>query len=447
MEERQQSSEAAGMRKIWIKAGRFAAETPSHRNRYADFLRAVSILVVVVGHWLMAAPRLVDGQLQANHLLAETRWTHWLTWLLQVMPIFFLVGGFSNATALGRNTKPYGEWLRERLRRLVVPALPLLAVWTVAAGWALSAGFSSSLLKVGSQVALVPVWFLAVYLVIVALAPLTWAAWRRWGWRTVVIPGLAAGAVDLIAFATNQPTIGYLNYVLVWGTVHQLGYAWAEGRLGSVRANLTMAMGGLSALATLVALGPYPVAMVGLTENAVNNTQPPKVTLLALGLFQSGLLLALQEPARRWLAKFRPWRVTVAINGSIMSLYLWHLTAMVGLIGLSMLAGGWGLTMPIDTPLWWLTRPLWMLTTVVATLPFLALFSRFERPKPDQRPAPAEWRVLLGVAGFTAGLGLLAYYGIADAEGLNGVAITLPFAAALVGGVVALRPDADDARK
>ena len=40
---------------------RLAAETPAERNRVVDALRAGSILVVVFGHWLMAAVTVVDG--------------------------------------------------------------------------------------------------------------------------------------------------------------------------------------------------------------------------------------------------------------------------------------------------------------------------------------------------------------------------------------------------
>ena len=40
-----------------------AERTPDTRNRYVDFLRAVSITVVVLGHWLMAAPAMDRGEL------------------------------------------------------------------------------------------------------------------------------------------------------------------------------------------------------------------------------------------------------------------------------------------------------------------------------------------------------------------------------------------------
>ena len=81
---------------LWSRAAEMAAKAPPERNRYVDFLRAFSILAVVVGHWLVAAPYMQDGAVQGGHLLGILPWTQWLTWGFQVMPLFFLVGGYSN---------------------------------------------------------------------------------------------------------------------------------------------------------------------------------------------------------------------------------------------------------------------------------------------------------------------------------------------------------------
>ena len=48
-----------------------AAKTPPERNRYVDFLRAISIAVVVLGHWLMAVITVQGGRVVAGHMLAE----------------------------------------------------------------------------------------------------------------------------------------------------------------------------------------------------------------------------------------------------------------------------------------------------------------------------------------------------------------------------------------
>ncbi|MGQ0849266.1 MAG: acyltransferase family protein [Actinomycetota bacterium] len=423
---------------IWQHSLHLAESTPNSRNRYVDFLRAASIMVVVIGHWLMAAPVITDQGLTEGHLLSLAPWTHYLTWVLQVMPIFFFVGGYANAAswrAARREHTPYGAWLRARLRRLTLPVLPLLMVWAAGAAVLLRSGLDPDLLRIGSQVALVPVWFLATYVAVVAFTPLTLTAWERWSWGSLGVGAGAAGLVDLIVIGAGVGAVGYLNYLLVWGTVHSFGYAWADSRLGAVRRRLVVALGGLAATALLVGLGPYPVAMVGFTTEGITNTFPPKVTLITIALLQAGLLLALEGPTRRLLDRTRVWAATILVNGRIMTLYLWHLTAMVAVIGGSLLLGGLGLRVAADTPVWWLTRPLWMLGLTVATLPFLVVFGRYERPRPDHRPPPPAWRPLLAVLATCAGLGLLALNGVADEEGLNGVALSLPFAAAIAGGV------------
>ncbi len=424
---------------IMTQARHLAEKTPSTRDRYVDFLRAFSILVVVFGHWLMAGPEMVDGQLQVGRLMSEARWAQWATWLLQVMPIFFFVGGFSNAgswRSARRNGTTYATWLRDRLRRLVLPVLPVLAVWTGVAAVALQTRLDRGLLSVGSQAALVPVWFLATYVLIVAVVPISLRLWDRFGWAAFAVTAAIAATIDLANLGIGVPGVMWLNYIFVWNAVHFLGYAWVDGRITSIRRSLAIAASGVASLATLVALFPYPLAMVGLDNAAVTNSNPPKVTLIALGAFQFGLAMALAPAARRWLSGIRPWTGVVAINASIMTLYLWHLTAMVGVIGTAYALDGFGLGLDVNTPIWWLTRPLFLLALIAATLPFLALFGGFERPRRDARPAPPTWKPIVATVAVCGGLTLLAQYGVADQDGLNGLALSLPFVGVVVGGVI-----------
>ena len=81
------------MTTAWSRAARLADRMPASRNRYVDLLRAASMLVVTVGHWLAAAPYFdANGALIGAHILTAVPWTAWLTWIVQVMPIFFIVG-------------------------------------------------------------------------------------------------------------------------------------------------------------------------------------------------------------------------------------------------------------------------------------------------------------------------------------------------------------------
>ena len=121
---------------LWARARGLAARTPAQRNRYADFLRAVSIGAVVFGHWLLTVPFATADGLAFTHMFHIAPGSRWLTWALQVMPVFFIVGGYANAASWEsalRSGRGYGVWVAARLRRLVVPLLPLLVVWAAMA--------------------------------------------------------------------------------------------------------------------------------------------------------------------------------------------------------------------------------------------------------------------------------------------------------------------------
>ncbi len=337
--------------------------------------------------------------------------------------------------AAQRRQEGYGSWLRARARRLLLPVVPVLLVWFAVGGLALAARVDPATLRLASSVALVPTWFLAAYVLVVALVPLTLAAWGRWGLRSIAAGGLGAGLVDLVSLGTGSVAVGFVNYVVVWATVHQLGFAWVDGRLVRPRARAVLGLVGLAGALLLVVLGPYPVSMVGVDTATVNNTYPNRVTMLLLGMLQAGLVLTLEPWGSRLAARTTTWTAVVAVNGRIMTLYLWHVTAMVAVVGGSLLLGGWGLGV---TPLslgWWLTRPVWYVVLAVATAGLVALFGRFESADPDPRPAPAGWRPVLAVVGVCGSLGALAVLGIADADGLHGALLVVPLAALVLGGV------------
>ena len=402
-------------------------------------MRVVSILVVVFGHWLMAAVTIEDGEIVPGHLLELAEWTHPLTWVFQVMPVFFFVGGYANGLSwrsARRRGEPYGTWLRTRLRRLGIPVVPLLVVWSLGGWLALRLGLDWELLQLASRVALVPTWFLAAYVVIVTLAPVALAIWERFGWRSIVTGLALAGAVDVLAIGADLVAIGFLNYVFVWATVHQLGFAWLDGRVGAARERAWLALGGFAVTLLLVWAGPYPVPMVGIDTTQVTNTYPPRVTLALLGMFQAGLVLIAEPWLARQMRRIRLWMVVVGISAQIMTLYLWHLTAMVILIGIGIATDGLGFGIAPLSLGWWLSRPIWFLVLGLLTVGLLALFARFERPAPDPRPAPPWWRPTLAMIFLCSGLGFLAAIGIADEDGLNGIILSLPILGVIVGGIV-----------
>ncbi|MDX2437653.1 MAG: acyltransferase [Acidobacteriota bacterium] len=427
-------------RSIWKRALWMADRTPEARNRYVDFLRALSILAVVLGHWLISAPYFANGAPAYDHLLDLAPWSRWLTWLFQVMPVFFFVGGFSNGVSwesAQRRDLGYRQWFDARTRRLIGPVLPLLLAWGIMVAVAHSNGVSDAMIRIGSKVALVPVWFLAVYIMVVALVPLTHAAWKRWGFASVVVPVAGAALVDVAFFAGGLRALGWLNYLFVWLTVHQFGYAWHDGRLGGAKTGLTLFGAGILALVGLTHYGPYPLSLVGVPSDEISNTLPPKLPLLALAAAQIGLVLTFEAPMRRLLQRRVPWAVTILINGMIMTVFLWHSTVMILLVGLAFWQTPSLLAQHPDTSGWWSTRPLWIAAYTVATFPFLVAFARFERPATgdEQRPATVGLQLFgCGVACF--GLAMLALDGIGGSGwlGLRWVPLALPLLGAGLAG-------------
>ncbi|MBW3603287.1 MAG: acyltransferase, partial [Actinobacteria bacterium] len=176
------------------------AATPADRDRYLDVLRGFALTVVVLGHWLQAVVWLDDGVLRASNILSLAPASRWSTWLLQVMPLFFLVGGVVNARSW-RATRDAGgtyvAWVGRRAARLLRPTTLLVWVWVTVAAVALAAGVERSLILLGARGALTPLWFLGVYLLLIAGVPVLLAAYDRYGLALVAALLLLAVAIDV----------------------------------------------------------------------------------------------------------------------------------------------------------------------------------------------------------------------------------------------------------
>ena len=428
--------------RIWAVASDMASKTPPERNRYVDFLRAVSIVFVIIGHWLIATAWYVDGELNPGHLLKSHPQTQWLTWWFQVMPIFFIVGGYSNAVSLEsakRKGQDYAEWLAARLYRLVTPLLALFVAWAAVASVMTLMDVRPEVIVFTSQSALIPTWFLSIYITLALLAPTAYKFWRRYGFLSFWALVAVAVIVDVLFFAADIHWPGWTNYVWVWLAVHQLGFAWRDGRMGSVPKLLIYSALGFVALYALVRWGPYPLAMVGSPDDGLSNTSPPKITLLALAVFQFGLLLSLEGPMRKVLSNLSLWTATVLINSMIMTVYLWHITIMVIFGSVLYLSGGFGFHIEPGTMDWWLTRPLWIGSLIVLLVPAALVLSSLERrSRNTDKPVPSAARQVTGAVMTCLGIALLAMWGFGGAPvaGFGLGAFALVIAGAGISGLL-----------
>lgn len=420
------------------RAEKVDAATPESRNRVVDFLRAAAITVVVLGHWTIIAVD-ADGGILPHGVLDGAAWTHPLTWVFQVMPIFFLVGGYSNALSwrsARRKDVGYAEWLRTRLRRLGIPLIPLLLAWLVISVVAVAAGAPNGTVQLASQMALIPTWFLAAYLMVILVAPPCLVLWEKFGWFSIIGGIALAGIVDAVSIALDQPLLGYPNYLLVWAAFHQFGYAWLDGRLAGSGRRLLLAAIGLVGLLLLVTVGPYPVSMITSAADEISNSSPTRVTMAFLGMLQAGLVLCLEGPLTALLRRPRLWFVTVLVNRRIMTWFLWHLTVMVGLAHLLLALDARALLPEPLSGAWWATRPLWALVLLGLTGVVVLVMGRFETPRADDRPAPALWKPILAAVTVIAGLAVMANVGVVGEIGVTWWWVLLPVVGMWSFGVV-----------
>ncbi|WSD11479.1 acyltransferase [Streptomyces hirsutus] len=358
-------------------AERIDAATPAHRDRAVDALRALAVLGVVLGHWLVTA-LVADGRtLRTASPLQHLPWLTPVSWLFQTLAVFFLVGGHvatrSHASARARGI-PYHRWLRGRLARLFKPVAAVLSLWTVVAVALLLSGTEYATVRTLVKLALSPLWFLLVFAALTAATPLLARLHPLWPLAVVL-------HVDLLRFGFGGPAwIGWINLAAGWLVPYTLGAAWTRGELEHRRAGRFLLVSGTAATAALVAWGGYPASMVGVPGAGVSNLNPPTLAAVTFGLAQCGLALLLRERLRGAMRRPVAWAAVALVNLSAMTVFLWHQTALMATTATALLLGRLpGLHTAPDGLGWVAARLAWLPVLAVALAVCWAAFRSWER--------------------------------------------------------------------
>jgi surface polysaccharide O-acyltransferase-like enzyme len=339
------------------------------RNLAVDYYRVSGVILIVLGHWLAGSVTYHDGQFGRQNPLVDIPWTQWLTWPFQAVPVFFLVAGYAGAVSWTHHREDGGvsrqTWIRRRLARVLGPTIVyavLVSAVVVVAG---SYGVGTSLLEYAGWAVAMHLWFLAVYLLVVSLTPIAIAAHRRWGLWAPLTLAVAVTLVDTVVMQGPLHDFGLVNYLLCWGTLYQLGIAWRGGLLDG-RRSVLLAVGSGTALALLIWLGGYPISMIGVPGEAVQNTSPPTVAMLAFGCAQAGIAIAAAPLLNRALRAAPIRRVLAVGNNNVMALYLWHMIPVVIVAVVGYPAGLF--PQPAEgSAAWWLARLEWLVVLGLVT--------------------------------------------------------------------------------
>lgn len=303
------------------------AGTPATRDRAIDVIRIVSLLGVVVGHTVMATSTLRDDVFIWSNLLTASPVFQALTWVFQIMPLFFFAG-VAACVDSWRPGSSWGNWLLRRCTRLYRPVFYYLGFWAVALS-ALRFVLPEHVYRPIAGVSIQLLWFLGAYVLVLAAVPVLARITT-----TARLAGAVFGTYAVVAVVDavrihvdGWAALGYLN-LLVWLVPGMLAVAYRRALL-TAPAAVKLAAGMLAVNLALLVLGPYEVSLVGIDTQQLKNMTPPSLLLAGHAIMMCALAIAAAPTISRWARRPRVWWLAAIGNSGAMTLYLWHMPALL----------------------------------------------------------------------------------------------------------------------
>ncbi|OBK21517.1 acyltransferase family protein [Mycobacterium asiaticum] len=412
------------------------ARTPLDRDRAIDVIRITALIGVVIGHTVMAVSIIRDGVLIWDNLLTTSVVFQALTWIFQIMPLFFFAGTAACLTSWRPGTN-WGGWLMKRSTRLFRPVFYYLGFWALALAL-LYPVLPQHVYEPVAGISIQLLWFLGVYVMVLAVMPVL----HRITTPTRLVAGVIGvyalvGLIDAVRLHWSAAApIGYLNLV-AWLIPGMFGVAYRRGLI-TRRAALVTALVLFAVDVALVHWGPYELSLVGIEGQRLTNMSPPSLLLAGHAIVLSALAIAAAPAINRWARRPRVWWLTAIGNSGAMTLYLWHMPA---LLGVHVLFDTFGKPRFSGQPDFLLVTfaQLFIMIAVVAVL-FVALRPLENNPLPGWDGVPpitsAGRGTVIGVLLCVAGAATLAAvkWGLKD-DGL--VCVSIMFAALLAARLLA----------
>lgn len=400
----------------------------SVRDTGVDLVRALCVTGVVLLHAIMVGVTVSNGAPVFANASEGSWWITPLSWVLQVMPLFFIIGGFAGVIAYRARRSRGGSaasFVAARVQRLLRPAIVVIAAVGAALAVLTLMGVSPELVAVAGYRYGQPLWFLGVFLLCQALLPALAAAHERAPRLTLAALVAAALLVDAARILTGLDGIGFLNLAFVWLALQQLGFFFADGVIDALsrRTRIAVLTGATAAFVVCVLTGVY-------SPDLIDNINPPTGALILVGLVHLALLSLFRERIARVSTRGPVARFSAFVNRRTMTIYLWHMPVLLVMAGLSaMVALATGMALPEPgSLLWWAGRPLWLGVTLVLTAVVAVALTRAET-RTGAAPTDDARRTVVGVLIGIASVVLLL------------VATTTPLTAtiAVVGAALSLR--------
>ncbi|MGK2869382.1 MAG: acyltransferase family protein, partial [Mycobacterium sp.] len=305
-----------------------AASTPPDRDRAIDVIRISALLGVIIGHTVMATSIIRDDVFYWENLLTTSVIFQALTWVFQIMPLFFFAGVAASVQSWVPGTS-WGNWLLRRCTRLYRPVFYYLAFWAVALV-VLHRVLPVHVYEPVAGISIQLLWFIGAYVLVLATVPVL-ARIDTVGRLTAAVATLYGMAAIVDALRIADPTWNWLGYanLAVWLIPAMFGVAYRY-RLVTTPAAATLALFMLVVNLVLVRFGPYEPSLVGIDGQQLKNMTPPSLLLAGHAMMMCAFAIALAPTVGRWAQRPRVWWWAAIGNSGAMTLYLWHIPALLG---------------------------------------------------------------------------------------------------------------------
>jgi hypothetical protein len=305
------------------------ANTPPDRDRAIDVIRIAALVAVVAGHTIMATSMIDRGVFHWSNLLTTSLVFQALTWVFQIMPLFFFAGVAASVNSY-RGGASWGGWLLKRCTRLYRPVFYYLAFWGIAL-FGCKHVLPRHVYEPVAGISIQLLWFLGAYVLVLAAVPvLTHITSPRRLVAAVATTYTVVAVVDYLRVTDPGWTaLAYANFA-GWLIPGMFGVAYRRGLLGS-RAALGLGLAMLGVNVALYAFGPYQLSLVGIDAEGLRNMTPPSLLLAGHAIMLCAFVIAAAPAIDRWARRPRVWRLAVIGNTGAMTLYLWHMPLLLGL--------------------------------------------------------------------------------------------------------------------
>lgn len=310
--------------------------TSISRERYIDLIKVVSIFLVIFSTDFFLSFESSGYEILINNESTTNSGMSIASWYLNGIAVFFFCNGFSNSIAWYSNTGRDGsvwEFLANRINSILGPMLVLIVIGSFSIHYSITNKLipeyfvtSNDSLHPTAEFLLWPLWLVSIYLVVLMFSPITAYFHKKRSFLSLLFLLGVFLFVDLFTFTGAYTFIQYLNYLVFWLFIHQLGYFYADGTIQEIKlAYLFLTC--LFAYLSLYIISTNYSSVSSISNfrlTMATNEDPPTIVMLLSSIGLISFFLVFRNYGERILNNKFIWSIVSTLNAHLYTYFLWH---------------------------------------------------------------------------------------------------------------------------